>query len=42
MEISDTILKDVGMVIPTTSPFNNEEDTNILKNNCGILINLIS
>lgn len=38
MDISDTIkdLKDVGLVIPTTSPLNNAEDTYILKNNCGL------
>lgn len=38
MKISDTTkdLKDVGLVMPTTSPFNNAEDIHVLENNCGL------
>ena len=38
MEVSNTIkdLEKVGMLVPITASFNNAEDANILKNDCGL------
>ena len=38
MEVSNTIkdLEEVGMMIPITASFNNAEDANILKTDCGL------